>query len=125
MLLKGLVETVLRGEDLLPGTVPAPTADGSITNNPHTSEEANGTGDGGYRDGITDPRTGSPSPTAVKDPLLDAWSDGGGVAWEDLAAPAAALCAACSPWDSAQLAVLDGVLGEIFGGASDPEDAGG
>ncbi|CAN0225204.1 unnamed protein product, partial [Scytosiphon promiscuus] len=113
VLLKGLVETVLRGKDLLPRTVRASKAHGSVADNPHVSERANGA-DGSA--GPTTPRNGSPStiPTAVEDPLLDARRGGGGVAWEDLAAPAARLYASCCPWDLAQFGALDSILGEIF-----------
>ncbi|CAM9569862.1 unnamed protein product, partial [Hapterophycus canaliculatus] len=128
LLLKGLVETILRGEDLLPRmrgedllprTVRTSIADESVAGVPHISEEGNGRGAGGVSGDTTTTtgaRTAAPfqTPTAVRDPLLDAWRDAGGVGWEDLAAPAARLYAACRPWDSAQLGVLDDILGEIF-----------
>lgn len=39
---------------------------------------------------------------------------GGAFSWEELAAPASRLCAACRPFDLAQLDVLDEIIGEVY-----------
>lgn len=38
----------------------------------------------------------------------------GAFSWEALAAPASRLCAACRPFDPAQLDVLDDIIGDVY-----------
>lgn len=126
LLLRGLVEAVLRGESLPPrpsdatgdnddgkNTTNGEGRDGADANNA-LGDGARGSSGGGvnlYGDGAAG---GAATTTGAKDSLLDPWSAGGGIAWADLAAPAARLCAACRPLGPAQLDVLDRVLGDIF-----------
>ena len=49
------------------------------------------------------------------DRLFDAKVEAGSnLSWEALAAPAARLCAACWPFDPAQLDVIDMIVGDIY-----------
>lgn len=126
LLLRGLVEAVLRGESLPPrpsdatgdrddgsNTTHGEGRDGADTNNA-LGEGTRGRSGGGvnlYGDGAVG---GTTTTTGAKDSLLDPWSEDGGIAWADLATPAARLCAACRPLGPTQLDVLDRVLGDIF-----------
>ncbi|CAB1115099.1 unnamed protein product [Ectocarpus sp. CCAP 1310/34] len=126
LLLRNLVEAVLRGESLPPRPSDATrdNDDGNTTTNgegrdgPDTNsalgDVTRGSSGGGvnlYGNGVVG---GAATTTGAKDSLLGPWSEGGGIAWADLAAPAARLCAACRPLGPAQLDVLDRVLGDIF-----------
>ncbi|CAM9096093.1 unnamed protein product [Ectocarpus sp. 6 AP-2014] len=126
LLLRGLVEAVFRGESVPPrpsdatggnddgnNTTNDEERDGPDTNNA-LGEGTRGSSGGGVNLCVGGAAGGTTTTTGAKDSLLDPWSEGGGIAWADLAAPAARLCAACRPLGPAQLDVLDRVLGDIF-----------
>lgn len=130
MLLKGLVEAVLRGGEGVP-SLPSTTDSADVGHDGEPSDVHGGDDDDGDGDNDLGPGSGRASgrlvgvasaaatanATVVAVPVLGhAWcgGSGGGTAWEGLAAPAARLWAACRPSDPAQLDVLDKVLGEIF-----------
>lgn len=112
--MNGLVEAVLRGEDgRRPSCTPRAgrntskpgTIDHDDSNNNNNDKEGGGemrsTGDGDADGG-------------PKDRFLDPSFVGENFVWQDLAPPAARLCAACAPFLPAQLDVLDGVIEDIF-----------
>ncbi|CAM9250981.1 unnamed protein product [Ectocarpus sp. 12 AP-2014] len=127
LLLRGLVEAVLRGESLPPrpsdatgdnddgnNTTNGEGRDGADTNSALGDGTRGSSGGGGVNLDGDGAAGGAATTTGAKDSILGQWSEGGGIAWADLAAPAARLCAACRPLGPAQLDVLDRVLRDIF-----------
>lgn len=115
-LLRGLVDAVMRGGETLLGGQSATIcyrdandnggdadSDGSSTTTP---PDGTTTGDG------APPPSGAATSSAKDPTVTDPWRGDG--SWEDLAAPAARLWAACLPSGPAELEALDMVLGDVF-----------
>eukprot|EP00752_Nemacystus_decipiens_P017248 g15452.t1 len=106
-LLRGLVEAVMRGGGQ------------SATNGCGGATDGDADNDGDSKTTTPDGTIGeAPLPSgaataSANDPIFDPWR--GGDSWEDLAAPAARLWAACRPAGPAELEALDEVLGDVFG----------
>lgn len=119
ILLNGLVEVLLRGDDF-PRAHPSAAAaadsssdsdEGTDGDRKNASKFVNGDDDLNTSDFD---RGGKNSDAAPKDHLLDASCDGTGVSWQDLADPAARVWAACRPCDANQLRAIDAIFGEMF-----------
>ena len=114
-LLSGLVLAVLRGEESGPDD-----RRGSNNTNTVAIDDGEESDDGNDNVGGTvGCRGGGETEFPAKapqllDPLFDGLGGGVSFAWEDLAAPAARLCAACQPFDAVQVDVLDKVIGDIY-----------
>ena len=96
----------MRGETLLRGRS---ATDGYPGGNGNGDADSDG---GSTPDGTVDDTSPSGAAAGAEDPTVDVWLGGG--SWEDLAAPAARLWAACRPSGPAELEALDEVLGGVF-----------
>ena len=144
ILLSGLVEALLRGDDFPPSSFPpssssfppapapaaAPAAAAASVNGNNSSSSKNDDGDEIMDDdghaNVTNPDRGSDggggggangTGSAAIDRLLDASSCHGSgveVSWKELAAPAARVWGACRPCDPTELRALDAILDDIF-----------